>query len=1212
DDYPEDGFSEIPDFGLPSKVLKHVKAKLEIMREDTVVMRLAGEEFVLDMEKMVGKSAETTIFLSEQDSMSHPGMDLLYDVGSQEAVLVRPKRSATAQQPFSSSFHEFYLYFESIVWNLNTTEMHFTAFIDRENKLAAIESFDFFNKYRFDSYKGILPFNPIGAIYRYNYLYPAKPIFPEEILKEYKLPNKLTAFKRALPRLEGAGYLTYDRASTEIKPTPKLIAWAKAARKKKDYDALQLVSKVDTGSHAIMDVVSKEVSLRGVPFFSLSDSQYLRVVPIDGQVNVLQKRNLQFGGAIAAGKLNFYANREGSFSFDYESFKILCDSVDSMRFVLVRNPPKGYEPTPLEQALSNTVFEGVTGAIHIDAPNNKSGNKKFPQYPIFDSFSDAYVYWARPNVQDGIYTKDKLYFGLDPFILDSLEDFDESNLTFEGEFFSSEIFPKFRQSLMVMEDFTLGFNEETPENGYYCYDNKGLFYNEISMDGNGLQGNGRLEVIDIDMIVESDSFMFHFDSVMATVQNFRRESGYRNGNYYPELDASSARYIWYTKENRVTLESLDEPIRVFGGEAEFTGRLNITPGRVIGNGSVVLGQVKIEGDSILFNEMDFSSASSDFVILDEFEEGLVHFKAENVQVNYDVYDHVSNFSTTEVGNAQASFPIHQYRTSMAKGEYRRENNELLMEGVSSYIRDNFFVSTKAEMDSLKFNAKESLYKVDDRTIEVYGVPYIYVADATVTPDKLEVTILETGLIKRLENAVIEANQQNKFHKVYEANVDIYSAYDYEASGMYDYIVVKGQQQFIKFSKLEVNSDTTSIGEGDIPESQQFYLTERIFFKGKARVNASRKFLEFEGEVKIESENPAFKGTWFPFAATVVNPDSVFIPIEKRIYNDDKELLTVGLNFQPEPRVFYSNFLQPIRDEADYSVVTASGGLTFDRRTKEFRIGSEEKITGQSLKGSTVSFNDSLNIITSHGLLNFPEDFAKNTIDLKFSGDWSDNLTRRQLSTSLIVGVGFSIMPEEPLKKVSDNLLYLTANNADIDFNRRAMQENIAELLDEGKTGDKETRRFIEDVRNAMVYTDIKLAKELPFTLLLSDVNFNYSREYKALYCNEDVGLLGLGGTPINKMVSARMVYKFGAIDGEGEKVPDRFDVYLEVDEFNWIFFRFSGEVVYTTSSYYDDYNVQLQLEIDKRKKAEGFRFELLPEDDVNKFKQEYVKKYIVR
>ncbi|MEM6807521.1 MAG: hypothetical protein AAF696_39350, partial [Bacteroidota bacterium] len=199
---------------------------------------------------------------------------------------------------------------------------------------------------------------------------------------------------------------------------------------------------------------------------------------------------------------------------------------------------------------------------------------------------------------------------------------------------------------------------------------------------------------------------------------------------------------------------------------------------------------------------------------------------------------------------------------------------------------------------------------------------------------------------------------------------------------------------------------------------------------------------------------------------------------------------------------------------------------------------------------------------------------------------------------------------DQLEHLASNFKYLTTSSKNIDFRQHAFVQNISELLDEGKSGERETGKFIANTQNSLVYTDIKLAQQLPATLLMSGINFNYSREYKALFSDSEVGLIGINGEPINKKVGAKIVYKFGRIDGVGDKEPDRLTIYLEVDEFSWVYFHFEDQVLYTVSSEYDKYNRPLQELIDKAKNNDGFRLELTPEDEVSRFRQDFVVKYI--
>lgn len=1207
------GFS---DEGIP--LVEHVPAKLEIQRQDQTVMKLTGEAFVLDEERMLGKGLAATIYTSAEDSIFHPFMEILYTGEDSTVILKKPKSSIYGRVPFTSSYHKFYFYLEAIIWDLRTDYLQFTAFIDKENKAALSESFDYFTMARFNQYKGLLRVNPIGAIYRYHLRHKGDAIFPENIMKDYKMPEQTKAFEKSLPALEGSGFITYNPESGEITPLPKLYSWARKARNKEDFDAIQIISKVSDGNHAALNLETMEIIMGGVSGFSMSDSVFVRVVPADTRVAVQKDRDLEFGGTVAAGTLLFYANADSgstsNFHFDYESYSILCDSVDSIRFNLIRPESEPTEEDPLRKALSNTVFEGVSGAIHIDNPNNKSGRKNYPIFPVFDSYSQSYLYWADPDIEGGVYTKDKLFYAVDPFVLDSLEAFDPSGLQFDGEFFSSEIFPKFRQQLQVMEDFTLGFRTQAPPNGYRVYENKGKFKNEIILDRRGLRGNGEIEYLGT--IARSDSFVFHFDSVMAIVNYFNLKKGYKGGVYFPQVDANSALYKWFTKEDKLSITSTEyEKLSLFEGQAEFNGTLSITENGMVGDGELTIGVVRIAGDSLLFNEMDFEADRSDFIVTDKNNPDEVIFVARNVDIEYDVRKHLSSFVGSAISPERATFPIHKFETNLAKGVYNRKKETLELNGLSDKVGGKLFAATDAERDSLMFVSEDAIYDLESKEIRISGVPQINIADATITPDSQKVVIQynekeQTGRIRTLKNAVIEADRETKLHKIYDATVDIYTGNEYEGAGKYDYIKVNNKDQFIQFNNIEVGSSNNTIASGVITEEDEFYLTERIFFRGETRLDATRKFLEFKGEVKIESENPVFKGAWFTFERTIVNPDSVFIPIASNLTNDLDEPLTVGLNYIPEANDFYTTFLQPQEDEDDLVVLSTSGGLTFDRKKKEFRIGSREKLRNQVYKGSTVSFNDSINTITASGYLKFPFDFEDKTLMVKHSGAWTEDLDKREMSTNLVMGINMDILPEAQMEKLAETFGFVTMGSPNIDFNERPLQEALAELLDEDNKGEKETKKFVDNVKNSMVFTDIKVAEQLPFTLLLSGVNYKYDERDRTLYHDGAIGLIGIQGKPVNKQVNAKIVYEFGDLAADGEKSHDKLTIYLEIDEFNWVFFEFEEDELKTVSPYLDSYNVPLEEAIIKRKSDEGFHFEMARDDDKQQFIQDFIQRFI--
>src|SRR5690606_34017863 len=107
----------------------------------------------------------------------------------------------------------------------------------------------------------------------------------------------------------------------------------------------------------------------------------------------------------------------------------------------------------------NSVLQDITGTLFIDNPNNKSGRRDFPEYPIFKATKSSKEFYDYPFIYNSVYDRDRFYFQTDTFIIDSPDNFAREGLRFRGTFVSAHIFPDFREELTVQEDFSLGFKK---------------------------------------------------------------------------------------------------------------------------------------------------------------------------------------------------------------------------------------------------------------------------------------------------------------------------------------------------------------------------------------------------------------------------------------------------------------------------------------------------------------------------------------------------------------------------------------------------------------------------------------------------------------------------------------------------------------------------------------------------------------------------------
>jgi len=1191
---------------FPETYEEYTKASISILdQHNRIRVRIYADEFNLNPEKITSKLAESVIYVGTNDSLTHPGLNVIYEAGKSILRLYKDPTEILSRQPFYNSYTKYNIYTESMQWNVKEdSTITFTATIDKENKLAAFESQDYFNKKRFDQFSGILGFHPAGVIYAYTYKYPGMPVFADKVLESIKRNNKRDGFILALNDLQGSGFITWDPLSGEIFPRPKLFHWVRAARGKKDYDQLLFLSTVEDGGYATLNLNDLMIDVRGVVILNFSDSQYVKAVTQDREITLLGNRDILFNGAVAAGKINLIGSRnKNMFHFDYDKFRIECDSIDSLRFILKRQLKMDEKFSPLQNALRNTTFEGVSGAILIDRPDNKSSRKKSPNYSAFDSYSNSYVYWEKPDIFNSVYERKKLYFAVYPFLLDSLENFDEYSLRFEGELFTSEIFPLFEQYLQPMPDNTMGIVQMTPAEGYDIYEGKGKYYKEINMDGMGLHGSGDLSYLATRAV--SDTFRFFFDTVTARVNTFIQMEGMYAGAYFPGITAKNIDYRWFTKNDILEIQTIDRPMKIFGGKGIYEGKLTITPEGMKGSGILKLDLVTIASDEILFTEGSVDVQRGMFTVADAEAPDRLQMEALDVSLKYNLAADRCEFETGTEGKPQIIFHEQKYVTSLGKGVYDKSSNDVKLFAKSKEVTRNYFLSTDVVIDSLTFYAKESYFNFKERMLRVSGVPFIKVADAKVVPDSTdEILINREGNIQPIKNAKIIAHRDSNFHTIYDATVNISSLYNYTANGRYDYIKVEGAQMFINFDEIKVGIDTITHATGTIREAQKFFITDRILFDGKVELYGNKKFMKFSGNVKIQSKNPVFSNKSFEFSDWV-DPENIFIPVTQ----DKMGKLVLGVYFNPIYRNFNSRFLQEKQDIKDKEVFSAKGnkvGLTYDRERQEFRIGVREKFNEEVYKGNQVSLNDNNNLITSEGIYNFPYQFTQGLLDLKVSGRWAEQ-GKNNITSNMLWAFDMKPMPKKSFENLADGFSTLFNLSQDIEYEERFLMECIAEILDENSSDEKITKAFVSDLEKTGIISNVDLAKRMPYSVVLSGLKFTYNDKLKTLAYSGEAGLIGLGGKKVNKLLNTFIEYEFGKGVAQGRE-NDKIRLYIEIDDMNWVYFNISGEVIRTTST---EMSYQDVIRSDAEKaKGKGNRCELADDSEVTEFIQQFRNRHM--
>jgi hypothetical protein len=82
------------------------------------------------------------------------------------------------------------------------------------------------------------------------------------------------------------------------------------------------------------------MTVRGVEEFDISDSLNVHIIPDSSVIILLQNRDIQFDGTVAAG--NFEITGKG-FTLKYDSFFISLAHIDSINFFVTEKNARGQE-----------------------------------------------------------------------------------------------------------------------------------------------------------------------------------------------------------------------------------------------------------------------------------------------------------------------------------------------------------------------------------------------------------------------------------------------------------------------------------------------------------------------------------------------------------------------------------------------------------------------------------------------------------------------------------------------------------------------------------------------------------------------------------------------------------------------------------------------------------------------------------------------------
>ncbi len=1150
-------------------------AKLIFKRNGQKFLELSARSFGMGVEKVVGNPAYVKFNLGK-DSIVHPGLSFIYQVDKRKVTLLRSD-DGLQKTPYYNSFHKIDMHFEQLVWNIDEPKIDFNFLPNNMQGEAFFESANFFSKARYDKIRGNDPVSIVQKLNEYYEISGKDSIFLAVDFAKY-IKYMAVDLRPILFKVAIFGLIDFIPATDEIKIKQRLFDYVAYNKHKKDYDIITFHSLNPGKDNATLNLINNSFDLKimGVKQILLSDTQKVFVFPKNQEIILKKNRNFEYSGLTSSGKLEFHGK---DFVFDYEKFKINMATIDSIRIFVVANEPDINGNYNYKRV--KTVIENANGELRIDGPTNKSGWAKAPTFPQFHSFKESYTYYDKRTTFKSVYNRDKFYFKIDPFKLDSLDDFRNESLQFEGEFSSADIFPSFRETLKLQKDYSLGFVRNTPEGGYPMYKGRATYNAEIRLSDKGLRGSG--DLIFGPSTSKSNDFLFFPDSTNAVAQVFDvKESDMPSE--FPVTHGDTV-YIHYKPyKDILQTNNLKRPYTMYKENAKFKGRLDLTKTALTGNGKIDFEKADLLSGNILFIKRKFFADTADFHLQALNEEGFT-FSTVNVNATIDFDKRMGQFVTNGEGS-YVKFDKNQYIAYMDRFKWYMDSEDIELGDDTKKMEEDTdnavdlegpeFISIHPKQDSLRFFAPAAKYNIRKYIINCKNVPFINVADSRIYPDNGEVTLFKNAVMDTLEKAKILANKVTKYHTIRNVTANVFAKRSFLASGDYQYVDENDKQFNIRFTTIEPDTSGQTYALGKIGENERFKFNEYFSFAGKVRLEANNQYLFFDGGTQIVHKCLKVRKSYLKFNGEI-NPKDIQIPIPKDAVDMNGRPVVNAVMYSLDTTAVYSGFLSPRNARSDKELINADGFLTYEVEEKEYRISNKEKLVEQSLPGNYLSLNTENCTVYGEGKFELGADLGQ--IEVNTVGHVT-HFVNDSADFNLLMTLNF-FFEDRALKAMTKDL-QVYANSAPVtDFGSETFTKGLSELITKERAD-----RILSELN---LYGEIKkFPNELDKTFFFNKINMRYNPTKKAFVSNGNIGLGNVLKNEINREFPGMIKIE------KTRNKKDRVYIYLTPDPNTWYFFEFINGTMKAISSNAEFNNIIKEMKPKNRKqnveKGPSFQF----------------------
>lgn len=1140
-------------------------AKIIVKRDKKTLMEVRSKYFVFRPDRVNGVNTMVKIHL-ENDSIFHSNLSFTYTVNKQEVSLLRTENYASLS-PYYDSYHKLDMDFEQLTWRITEPRINLTMSRASAIGKAKFQSQNFYNQAEFEAIQGQDSYHPLVELRRFSKTIDS-PMFTATSFAGH-VGRTLSEVRLVLMTMAQKGFIYYNSETDVVTIKQRLIDYLKSAAGTIDYDVVNFNSTTQAPlDNAVLDMDNLDLSINGIPRIAVSDSQNVIIYPAHEQIIMKQNRSFQFDGKIDAGLFTVYGS---NFFFDYNSFKINLQNVDSI-VVKVYSGEVDELGRPVTRRVKS-VIQHITGEVQIDKANNKSGLKNYPEYPLFASRENSFVYYQAKDIENNVYPEESFYFELYPFVIDSLDNFKKEGLTFRGKFHSSGILPPLEQNLVLQPDYSLGFKYTPGPDGVPVYGGKGTMYGNIDLSNKGLRSDGKLKFIT--STTTSKEFKFYPDSMNTQSDDFTIEQ--RTTEVQFPKENSSGNYIhWVTTlDNKMTIKQGKEPFQMFNEKTSLKGGLTLEPKGLTGMGLMNLTTADLQSKQFKYKAEIIDADTARFLLKSLKKEGYTVLTEENVNSHVDFSIHKGEFVSNE-DYTKVEFPENKYISFLDYFKWNMDERTLEMSArrttsVSKVKREDKakfeekfryqeetdgprYISVHNKQDSLNFVSPSAVYDYQNNLINASNVKLIRVADAVVYPQDGKVTVEEAAVMKTLYNTKIVANYMDRFHTLYDADINIQGRKSLTGHGKYDYIDETEKAETITMDDIHVDPNIHVIAKGNILEPDSFTLSPFFGYQGKVILLSTKPLLDFDGGVAIKVDCGRLRPNWLKFEAEI-DPKNIEIPVSDGPVSINNKPLYNGIFIAPDSIHIYPAFLSARRGYNDQLITTSSGILRYNKDSSVYEIASKEKLLNRdTVLGNYLSLHKFDCLEYGESKIELGANLGQ--IKLNSFGTASMNLVTKDVNLDVNLTVDFMFDPV--VMKMMASKIDSFPNLGGVDLNRPLLLKNWNQVL-----GKIRAQKYKDEI--TLLGKPKEFPVELEHTINFTSLHLIWDATNKAYQSVGKIGVVNILNYQVNKMVD-------GFIQITRKRSGDLMDIYLKLDDNNYYYFGYSRGVMqaYSTSSNFVD------------------------------------------